>query len=188
MTLRCGPWRHAPALPAVFLPRPAEGGGAAAAALSAPEDDDRFSDTGRGEAREGPAAPASPVGRLRAHWPYWLATIHHIGLVCALTLSAIDRLSAGSFPGYRAPAAPLAAEPPFARAHSATSAFVRPDRPWARGWIASPRRSPCPPRRCKASSRPPRRRVQGRSRPPSGSWPLTLAVGGRGNTFGTGNG
>ena len=33
---------------------------------------------------------SSPLGRLRAHRPYWLATMHQIGVVCALTLSVLD--------------------------------------------------------------------------------------------------
>ena len=68
-------------------PRPAGTGGPAPLP---PEDDDQFSDAERGEASEGPAASTSPIGRLRARRSYWLATMHQIGLVCALTLSVID--------------------------------------------------------------------------------------------------
>lgn len=53
-------------------------------------DEDEFGDEDRGEAHEGAPAAASPVGRLRAHRSYWLATMHQIGLICALTLSVID--------------------------------------------------------------------------------------------------
>jgi len=49
-----------------------------------------YSDLDRGEAHEGPA-PESPIGRLRAHQGYWLATMRHLGLICALTLSVIDQ-------------------------------------------------------------------------------------------------
>ena len=38
----------------------------------------------------GPGPGPSPLGRLRAHRPYWLATMHQIGVVCALTLSVLD--------------------------------------------------------------------------------------------------
>lgn len=49
-----------------------------------------FSDQDRGEASEGESCPSSPVGRLRARRPYWLATMHQIGMVCATTLSVIS--------------------------------------------------------------------------------------------------
>ena len=55
-----------------------------------PADADEFGDEDRGEAHEGAPAATSPVGRLRAHRSYWLATMHQIGLICALTLSVID--------------------------------------------------------------------------------------------------
>ena len=100
-------------------PRPAGTGGPAPLP---PEDDDQFSDAERGEANEGPAASTSPIGRLRARRSYWLATMHQIGLVCALTLSVIDT-------GFRLDWCPSAGPPPrrWLRNHPsarANSAFV----------------------------------------------------------------
>jgi hypothetical protein len=41
-------------------------------------DPDDFGDDARGEASQGESLPESPVGRLRAHRHYWLATMHQI--------------------------------------------------------------------------------------------------------------
>ena len=79
-------WRAAAPAP----PRPAGAGGSAP---TLPEDDDRFSDPDFGDSHKAPKTPAFTIGCRRVHRSYWLATMHHIGIVCALTLSVIDTAS-----------------------------------------------------------------------------------------------
>ena len=78
--------------PAAAGPAPPRrpGPGQARPGPSDPVDPDDFGDADRGEAAAGPPPAETPLGRLRAHRPYWLRTMHQIGVVCALTLSVLD--------------------------------------------------------------------------------------------------
>jgi len=66
---------------------------------------DVFEDTDHGEATPGESPHESPLGRLRAHRAYWLATMHQIGDFDACTLSVIDT-------GYRLAWDPKTGPPP----------------------------------------------------------------------------
>ncbi len=70
-----------------------------------------------GEPAPGPSP--SPLGRLRAHRPYWLATMHQIGAVRALTLSVLSD-------GYRLDWHPSMGTPPrcWLRNHPSASAHA----------------------------------------------------------------
>jgi len=111
--------------PPFSYPRAHTGTAAAAAipgAAGGGAEPDEFGEDDRGEAIEGESSPASPVGRLRARRPYWLATMHQIGMVCATTLSVITS-------GYRLEWDPAKGPPPrcHLRNHpsaNANAAFV----------------------------------------------------------------
>ena len=73
------------------------------------------------EQQTGEAAPASPLYRLRAHRPYWLATMQQIGLVSALVLSIITDGCGLDWDPAKAPPTPPVLHPnlPTARAEAA---------------------------------------------------------------------
>ena len=91
------------------------------------EDGDGPFDDLRGELAENSAypqgeQPESPLHRLRTHRPYWVRTMHQIGMVCAMTLSILEA-------GYRLEWDPKTGHAPAAclRTHPsayAESAFV----------------------------------------------------------------
>jgi hypothetical protein len=81
-----------------------------------PGDEQLFNDADRGEASQGEQPDESPIGRLRARRSYWAATMRHLGMVCALTLSVLDS-------GYRLEWNPLTGPPPARWLRNHPSAF-----------------------------------------------------------------
>lgn len=91
----------------------------ASRALADDPEADNFGDEDHGEAVQGESPPETPVGRLRAHRRYWLATMHQIRNTCALTLSVIDK-------GYRLKWDPQLGTPPDCQLRNHPSALASP--------------------------------------------------------------